>query len=226
MSKVTLDGAAGFLLRAEKPRAGALLLPTIFGVNKFVRDYASVLAGAGLTTLIWDPYSHDPLPANFDEAKARASQLHDGPSLDSASICVDYLMGELRLDRIGTLGFCLGGRYTLLLAARDTRLGACASIYPTIESPRSPNQEDDVVSVAGSIPCPVQLVYPGGDHLTTAETFQRLQSNLQRREAATVVQLHPKAGHGFWHNAEPANEAAARWSKPIVTAFLEACLSA
>lgn len=211
-------------MRAKNQRAGVVLLPTIFGVNPFVREYAASLAADGISTLIWDPYPDEPLPAGYDAARARGGQLRDTPSLDAMSICVDFLLGELRLDHVGTIGFCLGGRYCLLLAARDTRIGACASVYPSIPSPRSPNQEEDAVSRAAEIACPVQLLYPGRDHVTSNETFYRLQPMLQRREASTVVHLFPLAAHGFMHNDGPENHAADRQSRPLVTAFLQACL--
>jgi carboxymethylenebutenolidase len=225
MSTVTLDGASGFLARAERRRGAVLLLPMIYGVNKFVREYAASLATAGLSTLVWDPYPDEEPPGSLQAALARSETLRDGPSLDAMSICVDYLLGEFKLDTVGIIGFCLGGRYALPLAARESRIGACVSIYPTIHSPRQANEDEDVVSRAGEIGCPVQLVYPGRDHLTGKETFQRLQENLQRRPAPTVIHLLPAAGHGFMHTPGPENETAARMTRPLVAAFLAACLA-
>lgn len=62
MTNITFDGAAGYLVRAKTQRAGVVLLPTIFGVNPFVRDWASMLAEHGITTLIWDIYPGADLP--------------------------------------------------------------------------------------------------------------------------------------------------------------------
>jgi carboxymethylenebutenolidase len=225
MTTIDLDGASGFLVRAQHAKGGVLLLPTIYGVNAFAREYASSLAAAGLTTLIWDPYAGDALPASFEEARKRGTQLRDMPSLDAMAICVDHLLGELRLDAVGTIGFCLGGRYGLLLAARESRIGACVSVYPTISSPKGENQDEDAVVRAGEIQCPVQLVYPGKDHITTGETFHRLQDTLQNRDAATVVQLFPAAEHGFMHMAGAVNEAADRRARPVIGAFLQASLA-
>jgi carboxymethylenebutenolidase len=225
MSTITLDGASGYLAKAKSPRAGVLLLPMIYGVNRFVRDYAGALAERGMTTLVWDPYPDETPPEGLDAALHLAKELRDTPSLDSMSICVDFLMGELQLDTIGTIGFCLGGRYCLMLAAADARIGACAAVYPTIEAPRRANQDEDAVLRAGEIACPVQLVIPGHDHITQAETYERLQTALERRAAYTVVQRHPDAHHGFMHTPEPANAIAAKRSRPVLSAFFEACLT-
>jgi carboxymethylenebutenolidase len=225
MSTITLNGASGHLAAAKKPRAGVLLLPTIFGVNRFVTDFCASLAERGLTTFAWDPYSGEKLPQNFDEAVARARELRDGPSLDAMSISIDFLMGELRLDKVAAIGFCLGGRYCLLLAGRETRIEACVAVYPTIEAPRRANQDEDAVIRAGEIPCPVQLVMPGHDMVTSAETYLRLKTALERRPADTSVQIYPAAHHGFMHAPGAENEAAAKHARPLVASFLEAYLT-
>ena len=225
MSTITLDGASGFLTRAKQPRAGVVLLPTIYGVNPFMTEFAAHLAEAGLTSLVWDPYPGDPLPSGFDAALQRGGQLRDGPSLDGMAKCVDYLMGELRLDHVGTLGFCLGGRYCLLLAARDKRIDACVAIYPSIHARRNANQDEDVLARAVDIACPVHVVYPGRDNVTTNDVFYRLQQTLQQRQVQTMIQLFPAADHGFMHNPGAVNQTAAQQTTPLATNFLQTCLA-
>lgn len=138
--------------------------------------------------------------------------------------CVDFLVDELRLVNVGTMGFCLGGRYCFMLAAQERRLKACASIYPSIHAPNLPTQDEDAVARAAAAACPMLLVYPGRDHITSNDTFRRLQQNLQQREAATVVQYYPQAEHGFLHNDAPANRDAACQARPLIPAFLAGCL--
>jgi carboxymethylenebutenolidase len=226
MSMIDLDGASGFLVRAQDQRAGVLLLPTIGGVNKFVRDFAEDLAAGGLTTMVWDPYPGEALPASHEAALSRAGTLRDGPSLDAMSICVDHLMDELRCDTVGTVGFCLGGRYCLLLAACEARIGACSAVYPSIHMPKFANQDEDAIQRAGEVACAAQLIYPLRDRVTNNETFFRLQESLQRRPAAaTMVQLYPEADHGFMHSPGENNAAAHRHARPLVKSFLETTLA-
>ncbi|HUZ72092.1 MAG TPA: dienelactone hydrolase family protein [Stellaceae bacterium] len=224
MTTITFDGAAGYLVRAKTQRAGVVLLPTIFGVNPFVRDWASTLAEHGITALVWDIYPGEDLPGDYNAAIKAAGRLRDAPALAAMTKCVDFLAGELHVTTVGTMGFCLGGRYVFMLAAQDRRLAACAAIYPSIHAPNQPSQDEDAVARAAAIACPVQLVYPGRDHITSNETFHRLQQNLQRRDAPTAVQYYPTAGHGFLHNDAPENQAAARQARPLISAFLAGCL--
>ena len=69
------SGLFGFLAQPDAPtRSGVVILPTIFGVNAFVRGYAEELARAGLAAAVWDHYSGLPLTTDYeDRRRARAS---------------------------------------------------------------------------------------------------------------------------------------------------------
>jgi carboxymethylenebutenolidase len=135
------------------------------------------------------------------------------------------MLDDLKLTSVGVLGFCLGGRYVLMTAARDTRIKACAAAYPSIESPRLPNQEQDAVALAADIRCPVHIVQPGHDHVASVETYAALKETLNKRAAPTIWQYYPDAEHGFMHRKEPvANPAATVIASPQLVAFLKACL--
>jgi carboxymethylenebutenolidase len=215
----------GFLARPERASAGGvLLLPSVHGIDQHARDYAQALAAAGLTTLIWEPFAGLPPADTREQRAARLATLTDAASLAEMSGWFDFMLGELPLKRIATAGFCLGGRYALLFAARERYVAACLSYYPTIETPPLAGQTDDVIALAETIACPVHMVRAGKDHLTSENVFQRLQSNLQRRTAPTIVQVYPEGDHGFMQQSGSVNGAAIRLSTPQTIAFLKAAL--
>ena len=211
-------GLCGFLAQPDAPtKAGVVMLPTIFGVNAFVRGYAETLARSGLAAAVWDIY--------YEESKARARKLSDGGTERVVKTWIDYMAGELELASVGVLGFCLGGRYALMTAAWDMRIKACGAVYPSIESPRLPNQEQDAVALAADIRCPVAVIQPGHDHVASVETYAALEETLRKRTAPTIWQYYPDAEHGFMHRKEPAaNPAATVIASPQLVAFLKACL--
>ena len=216
----------GLVAHAERPRGGIVLLPTIMGVDVFARTRAQVLAEAGFTTLVWDPYSGETPPADLPSAQPRAGKLNDG-ALDAMSDCVGHLLDKLHLPAAAVVGFCLGGRYAVLLAARDRRLFACVPYYPSIRVPMSPNQTMDAVALAADIQCPVHLVHGTGDQVFLHPVFLQLRNVLEKRPVATVVQVHPAAVHSFMRpdlQAVPANATATKLSWPPVMAFLDTCL--
>ena len=219
-------GLAGFLAQPDAPtNGGVVILPTIFGVNGFVRGYAETLARAGLAAAVWDLYDGLPLTTDYEESKSRARKLSDAGMQAAVKKWLDYMLDDLKLTSVGVLGFCLGGRYVLMTAARDTRIKACAAAYPSIESPRLPNQEQDAVALAADIRCPAHIVQPGHDHVASVETYAALKGALHKRAAPTIWQYYPDAEHGFMHRKEPAaNPAATVIASPQLVAFLKACL--
>ena len=224
-SLVDIGGASCFLSRpAGTVKAGLLLLPTYTGNDRFARDYADRLAELGFATLAWNPYlgTSDALPA--EEARERVATLKDGACLEHLSICAGYLQDELRVPTIGTIGFCFGGRFSLLLAARDRRIAACVAVYPSIFSPKAAYHDEDAVAMAPTISAPVLLIAAGQDKVMTAEVRGPLSLALNDRSTPTAIVFFPEADHGFMHRPSPANDMATRLARPQINAFLEAHL--
>jgi carboxymethylenebutenolidase len=224
--EIAAGGVDGHIAHAERPRGGVLMLPTITGVDAHMKDRARALAEAGLTSMIWNPYPGEAPPADPASAQPYAAKLNDG-RLESMSACVGHLLDTLRLPAVAVAGFCLGGRYAVLLAAKDKRLAACVPYYPSIRVPMSPNQTLDAIALAADIRCPVHLVHGTGDQVFLHPVFLKLRDVLDARQAATTVQIHPGAVHSFMRpdlHKLPANAEAARLSWPPVVAFLETCV--
>jgi carboxymethylenebutenolidase len=217
----------GYIAHAERPRGGVLILPTITAIDGPMKERARILAEAGFTAMVWNPYPGEAPPADVNSAYPRAAKLNDG-SLDSMVDCVSHLLGKLALGSVAVMGFCLGGRYAVLLAAKDKRLATCVAYYPSIREPMSPNQTLDAIALAAGIACPVHLIHGTADQVFVQPVFEQLRAVLEKRNVATLVQVHPGAVHSFMRpdlHKEPANAAAARLSWPPVLAHLEQCLT-
>jgi carboxymethylenebutenolidase len=224
--EVAAGAVDGHVTHAERPRGGVLMLPTITGVDAHMKDRARALAEAGFTAMIWNPYPGETPPADTASAQPRAAKLNDG-ALDGMSACVGHLLDKLRLPTVAVMGFCLGGRYAVLLAAKDKRLVGCVPYYPSIRVPMSPNQTLDALALAADIACPVHLIHGTADQVFVHAVFLKLRDVLDARKVTTTVQVHPGAVHSFMRpdlHTQPANAEAARLSWPPVVAFLESCL--
>ena len=220
------SGLFGFLAQPDAPtKAGVVILPTIFGVNAFARGFAETLARSGLAAAVWDHYEGAPLTTDYEESKKRAKNLTDAKMHGAVKSWTDYLTSELGLDAVGVIGFCMGGRYALMVPARNKRIKACAAAYPSIEVPRKSNQAEDAIALAAEVTCPVLVMQPGHDHVASPETYAALKAALTKRSAPTIWHYYPDAEHGFMHRPEPAaNPAATRIASPQIVAFLQACL--
>ena len=225
--EVTEGRVHGHIAHAERPRGGVLILPTITAVDAPMKERARILAEAGFTAMVWNPYPGESPPPDPDLARPFAAKLNDGV-LDSMIDCVSHLAGTLRLPSVAVMGFCLGGRYAVLLAAKDKRLATCVAYYPSIRVPMSPNQTLDAIALAAEIPCPVHLIHGTADQVLLQPVFEKLRAVLEQRSVATLVQVHPGAVHSFMRpdlRKVPANGTAARLSWPPVMAHLEECLA-
>jgi carboxymethylenebutenolidase len=224
--EIKQSGLFGFLAQPDAPtKGGVVILPTIYGVNAFVRGYAETLARAGLAAAVWDHYEGLPLTTEYEESIKRARKLNDAGMQAAVGKWIDYMAADLQLTSIGVLGFCLGGRSVLITSARDKGVKACAAVYPSIDMPRQPNQEQDALAIAAGIGCPVLVVQPGHDHVASPETYAALKETLFKRAAPTIWQYYPDAEHGFMHrSAPPANPAASVIASPQLVGFLTGCL--
>lgn len=204
-------------------RGGVLILPTIFGINKFARGFADGLAETGLLAAVWDINSGLPLSTDYKECIRRARTLSDDGVVNMAGLWLDALLGQFGAEAVAVIGFCIGGRFAVLQSSQDRRISGCAMAYPSIENPRLPNQSMDALALAADIACPVHMLRPGNDHVTNPETYESLTRALLSRQQPTTIQTYPAAEHGFMHRDVPeANVAATKLAAPQVVSFLSA----
>ena len=223
---ITRDERLAYLARPEGDmHAGVLLLPSVNGIDQYSTAFADALAKAGLATLIWEPFVGQPIPHTREDRAARLATLTDATSMREIGWWLDFMFSELALTKVGTAGFCLGGRYGLIVAARETRIAACLAYYPTIETPPLPGQDEDVIALVAEIACPVHMITAGKDHLTSREVFLRLQASLQSRAVPTTIALYPEADHSFMQRNGVANETAIQLSTAQSIPFLQAALA-
>ena len=219
-SAVEIGGATSYLARPRRTaKAGLVLVPTVAGLDRAAREYADRFAEHGIATLAWNQYAGTAEAPPSEEARARSAKLTDPECLAQLSTCVDTLHGEVAAAPVGAIGFCFGGRMVLLMAAADPRVQACVAVYPSV-------RDEAPVARAAEIRCPVQLIYPGQDHVTARSIFDALSTALYARTAPTTVLVYPEAGHGFMHRPNPANDAATRAAWPQIDGFLTAHLGA
>ncbi|MFE3000698.1 dienelactone hydrolase family protein [Nocardia sp. NPDC059246] len=226
---ISVDGLTAYLSQpVGGSRAGMLLLPMITGIAEQVRDWADELAASGVTALSWDPWEGRPgadeTPAN--ELFGWMSQLDDAKCLSDQTRLLDYLHDGLGCERVGVIGWCMGGRFALLLAGQDNRLANVVAYHPTVPAAPAPNHTLDAVEHAAKIQAPVMMHYAGADAIVPVESLHRLQSALNGRDTgASIVHVYPGAGHGFSardKHDNPVNAAAFAVSWPQALSFIHA----
>jgi carboxymethylenebutenolidase len=214
---------------ARVGHAGMLLLPMITGIGEQVRSWADELAGEGITALVWDPFKGRSTDnSTREELSGLLAQLDDDAALAEQTELLDYLTDELGCSRPGVIGWCLGGRFAFLLAARDHRLSNVIAFHPTTPSQLRPNQTYDAIGEATGITAPVLVSYPSADAAVPNADFEALQTALQARAAgATFTQYFPGAEHGFSDSGrhdKPVNADAFKLAWPQALAFMKSTI--
>ena len=118
----------GYLAMPEtKSGPGVVVIQEIFGVNDFMREITDSYAKAGYMALcpdlFWRQEPNIQLTDQSEEEWARAFELFSGFDLDKGVQDLDSTIETLRVldgcsDKVGTVGFCLGGRLAYLSATR------------------------------------------------------------------------------------------------------------
>jgi carboxymethylenebutenolidase len=203
-----------------------LLLPSLGGLGPHLRRYADGIAASGVTALAWDHFhGESPTDLSFEERMARVSRITDDAAYIEQVRLLDYLFAGIGLAKVGVIGWCMGGRYALLLAAHDHRLANCVAYHPTILRPQPAHHIEDAVAWSTQIQCPVQVMVPGADQIVPADIFTELGEVLEDRETgASIIHTYPGAEHAFMdrHGTSEANRIATTLAWPQTLAFIRA----
>src|SRR5262249_6310453 len=136
---------SGYLSRPEKDGRfpGIIVIHSWLGLDDWTKEQADKISAQGFVALAIDLY-HGKEPADFDEAQQFMSGEPAGHSISDMLAAYNYLTTrkDVDRDRIGTIGWGMGGTYALRLAINQPRIGACVVNYGT--PPTDPN---DVQSI-------------------------------------------------------------------------------
>jgi carboxymethylenebutenolidase len=199
----------GFLAEPEGkgPFPAIVVIQEWWGLTDWIKDNAKKLAEHGYVCLAPDLYR-----GKVATEPAVAGQLMKGMPQDRAlrdlKGALDALAANEKVDkqRIGSIGWCMGGGLSLQLALHDKRIKACAMCYGRVVT-----DADKLKSLNG----PVLGVFGAEDRGIPPAAVRKFEAAL--KEAGKKVErihIYPNAGHGFMrgggnraYNAEAAKEA-------------------
>jgi carboxymethylenebutenolidase len=215
------------------PRPGVIVFQEAFGVNRHIRDVAERLARAGYAALA--PALFHRTDAAFEGAygdfgavrphmqaltdaglAADARAAHGWPTADDGG----------RAPAVGAVGFCMGGRVSLLADA-ELPLRAAVSYYGGGIAPGPQGLFPSLLPRARDLHAPLLLFWGGRDaHIGIDQT--RAVEDALRSAGKTYAQVtFSEAGHGFFCDKRPSyGPDAARQLWTLTPAFFESYLRA
>jgi carboxymethylenebutenolidase len=225
-----LDPDSAYVARAPRPRGGVLVIHEGFGLNEHAQGVCRRLAAEGFTALAPDLYRRGPdRVAGYDEypkAVAMLRSLPDEQVLSDLAAGLDRLGSLCGPAPVGVVGFRIGGRYALLVAARKpSRVAAAVSFYGSgIDAGAfSALWTIDALGEAPRIAAPLLLFFAGEDTTVTAAEVSRIEERLRDSGPPSEIVRYPGVRAGFIFEGRqtfaPA-EAADAWHRTL--RFLEA----
>jgi carboxymethylenebutenolidase len=157
-----------------------------FGYGPDKQEINDNLAAAGYVTLTPNLYARGGrarcIPRVFRELLSKR-----GRALDDILAARDHLLKDPACNgRVGIAGFCMGGRFALLMSPKG--FGAAAPFYGT------PLPGDISEMLDGA--CPIVASFGGRDPMG-AGAPKKLQRVLEDRNITNDVKVYPRAGHSF-----------------------------
>jgi carboxymethylenebutenolidase len=184
----------------------------VFGIHEYIKDVCRRFAKLGYLAVAVEIYARiGDLSKVTDQAEIGAIV---GKAPD-ATVMTD-LDGALKwavankgdASRIGTTGFCAGGRITWLYAVHNPNLKAAASWYGPVMGTQTDLKPNRVIDIADQILCPVLGLYGGRDGF--AKVTEAAAAAAKARAASKIVEIvdYPDAPHGFHADYRPSYRAA------------------
>lgn len=194
------------------PRGGVLVLPEVFGVNRWVRSVAERLAGEGYAALAISTFSRTApqLDLDYDEAglalgRAHRDRVTAAQLLADAAAAADWLQRDLGPRPLGCVGFCFGGHLAMLAASLPCFAATC-DFYGARVADFRPGGGPPSLEVVADIPGRLWCFRGTADPLIPAEERQAIAAALTQANGgipATAPEARHRlfvvegAGHGY-----------------------------
>jgi carboxymethylenebutenolidase len=228
------DEVRGFLARPreEGPWPGVIVIHEAFGLNGHIRDVARRIANVGYVALAPDLYTREGAPppdAGLDAIRPLMLSQPDAQIVGDLEGAAERLRSRLDVTgAVGCIGFCSGGRQTLLFACSSDALDAAIDCWGGSITRASPDHETTperpvpVIDLVPRLSCPLMAVIGAEDGNPSPADGELLRERLSGVDVAeTRVDIYPDAGHAFFADYRPTYrpEAAARLWPEIVRFF-------
>jgi carboxymethylenebutenolidase len=187
------------------PFPALIVIHEWWGLNEWVKENAAKFAAAGYAALAIDLYR-----GRVAAEPELAHELMRGLPPDRASrdlrAAMDYLKGrpEVRADRIGALGWCMGGGYALTAALELPELAAGVINYGHLVS--------EPTSIA-RIHSPVLGIFGADDQGIPPAQVEAFAAAAKAAGTEVQVQIYPGVGHAFLRSAPESPAAIDAWAR-------------
>lgn len=192
---------------------GVIVIQEWWGLVDHIRQVCDGLAQEGFVVLAPDLY-HGQTTTEPDEAGKMMMELDIERAAKDMTGAVDYLLGHdaVESDKVGAIGFCMGGGLVLVLAARNgDKIGAAVPFYGVFKG--------ETPDLSG-ISAPVLGHFGELDDFAPPEKARELEATIREQAGVDCTfHIYDGAGHAFYNDHRPEahhpDHAATAWERTL-----------
>lgn len=188
--------ASGYLaIPSEGKGSGVIVIQEWWGLVPHIKNVCDRFAAEGYVALAPDLY-HGKSTTSPDEAGKLMMALCIDEAEKDISGAIAYLSDHESTvgDKVGTVGFCMGGALSLYTATKNSQVGACVVFYGG-----HPNVKPDLPNLQA----PVLGLYAGRDGFVTPDSVRELESQLKELGKEADIHIYPDTDHAFFNDERP-----------------------
>ena len=201
----------------EAGRGSVIVIHEIFGLTDHIRSIASRLAQAGYMALAVDFFTREgPAPdmaQGFPLLRQFVGSISDAQLMADIRAGANYLQQQPESNgKVGVVGFCWGGRISMLSCAYAPEIAASVAYYGRISGDRTDRQPTFPIDVVEQMQSPLLGHFGATDAGIPPAEAERLRAALEAYHKTGEIHVYEGAGHAFnndtreSYNAEAAQQ--------------------
>jgi len=189
----TTDGYLAIPRKGSGP--GVIVIQEWWGLVDHIKNVCDRFASDGYVALAPDMY-HGKTTTSPDEAGKLMMALRIDQAEKDLRGAIQYLLNHdaTTSDKVGTVGFCMGGALSLYAASKNEQVGACVVFYGI-----HPNVKPDLPNLKA----PVLGIYAEKDKSTPPEAVRELEQQLRALGKSVEMHIYPDTDHAFFNDTRP-----------------------
>lgn len=231
------DQLDGYLARPSQAGTypGVIVIHEAFGMVEHIRDLCRRFANAGFIAVAPDLYTREggPNPDDMQSVFPKMLGVPDSRTVGDLEATAAFLRGQEGSNgKVGCIGFCSGGRQTLLFACSSNQVDAAVDCWGGFITQATPNDQTTpqrptpVLDLLPNLSCPLYAVFGEEDQNPSTAEAEEMRRRAEAAGKNVQIEIFPNAGHAFLADYRPSyNEQAANDLWPKVISFFRTHLS-
>ncbi|MFZ0744037.1 MAG: dienelactone hydrolase family protein [Terracidiphilus sp.] len=178
-----------YLPQSSGPHPALVVIHEWWGLNDWIKQEAAGYAAKGYVALAVDLY-RGKVASDPETAHELSRGLPQDQGVQDLVAAVKYLESrkDVEHDRIGAVGWCMGGGYALQLAIAEPALKAVAVNYGALATDKA---------ALAKIHAAVLGNFGGQDHGIPPDAVHAFEASMQSLGKPVDAKIYPDAGHAF-----------------------------